>query len=697
MLPEHNKSNRLVNEKSPYLLQHAYNPVDWYPWSDEAFEKALCEDKPIFLSIGYSTCHWCHVMERESFEDAETANLMNQVFVSIKVDREERPDVDNIYMMVCQMMTGSGGWPLSVIMTPDKKPFFAGTYFPKESRYGRTGFKDLIKSIDDAWRSKRKEIELSAGEITNHLKETYSYNSTKELDLTILEYAYDNLEERFDSSHGGFGTAPKFPSPHNLMFLLRYWKRTGIQKALEMVTKTLIEMRRGGIFDQIGWGFHRYSTDRKWLVPHFEKMLYDQALLIMAYTEAFQADVNNEFKQTADEIVTYVLRDMTAAEGGFYSAEDADSESIEGKFYVWTQDELTDCLGKDDSELISKIYNTSKDGNFHGESTREYSGTNILHLTESSEAAISNDERIMKIREKLFEQRDKRIHPYKDDKMLTDWNGLMIAALAKAGRVFDNPKYTSAAELAFAFINNHLTTHDGKLIHRYRNGQSSISANIDDYAFIVWALLELYESTFKKSYIDRAVQLTGISLKHFWDEVNGGFFFSPDYGEPLIVRTKEYYDGAIPSGNSVFAQNLIRLARITADVKYENYAERIFESVSLMVSKNPQEFTQLLSALDFAFGPAYEVIIAGDYSDEKTREILSGLSHHFIPNKVIILVDQSNPDLNLSYDHLKSYTAIDSKPAIYVCKNFACNLPTKNIEEALKQLEGGSKNYFLNE
>ena len=686
MSPTHNRSNRLVNEKSPYLLQHAYNPVDWYPWSDEAFEKALCEDKPIFLSIGYSTCHWCHVMERESFEDAETANLMNQVFVSIKVDREERPDVDNIYMMVCQMMTGSGGWPLSVIITPDKKPFFAGTYFPKESRYGRTGFKDLIKSIDDAWRSKRKEIELSAGEITNHLKETYSYNSTKELDLTILEYAYDNLEERFDSSHGGFGTAPKFPSPHNLMFLLRYWKRTGIQKALEMVTKTLIEMRRGGIFDQVGFGFHRYSTDGKWLVPHFEKMLYDQALLIMAYTEAFQANAKIEFKTTVDEIVTYVLQDMTAPEGGFYSAEDADSEDVEGKFYVWTQDELTKCLGKDDSELISKIYNTSKDGNFHDELTRVYSGTNILHLTESSAAEINNDERIMKIREKLFEQREKRIHPYKDDKILTDWNGLMIAALAKSGRIFDNPKYISAAELALTFITDHLTTHDGKLIHRYRNCQSNISANIDDYAFIVWALLELYESTFKKSYIHRAIQLTEISLKHFGDEANGGFFFSPDYGESLIVRTKEYYDGAIPSGNSVFAQNLLHLARITADVKYENYAERIFESASLMVSKNPQAFTQLLSALDFAFGPAYEVIIAGDYSDEKTREILSGLSHHFIPNKVIILVDPSNPELNLPYDYLKSYTTIGTKPTIYLCKNFACNLPTTDIEEALKQL-----------
>ncbi|MHB8907170.1 MAG: thioredoxin domain-containing protein, partial [Melioribacteraceae bacterium] len=339
------KPNRLINEKSPYLLQHAYNPVDWYPWNSEAFEKAEREDKPVFLSIGYSTCHWCHVMEHESFEDEETALLMNQTFVSIKVDREERPDIDNIYMMVCQIMNGTGGWPLSIIMTPDKKPFFSGTYFPKESKYGRIGLKDLIMKIDDAWKTKRKDIEESAEEITNYLKESYPASGSEQLSSAIFNDAFLNFEKRFDSTHGGFGTAPKFPSPHNLMFLLRYWKRTGTQQALEMVTKTLIEMRHGGIFDQVGFGFHRYSTDAKWLVPHFEKMLYDQALLLMAYTEAYQTTGNGNFKKTADEIVTYILRDMTSADGGFYSAEDADSEGVEGKFYLWTQHELIELLG----------------------------------------------------------------------------------------------------------------------------------------------------------------------------------------------------------------------------------------------------------------------------------------------------------------------------------------------------------------
>ncbi len=680
------KSNRLISEKSPYLLQHSLNPVDWYPWGDEAFEKAKREDKPIFLSVGYSTCHWCHVMERESFEDQETANLMNQVFVSIKVDREERPDIDNIYMMVCQMMTGSGGWPLSVIMTPDKKPFYSGTYFPKESRYGRIGFKDLIRSIDEAWKSKRAEIEKSSIEITNHLHESYSSNSTKKIETKIFNEAFKNFEERFDSTHGGFGSAPKFPSPHNLMFLLRYWKRTGIQKALDIVTKTLTEMRRGGIYDQIGFGFHRYSTDSKWLVPHFEKMLYDQALLTMAYTEAYQATGITEFGKTADEIITYILRDMTSPGGGFYSAEDADSEGIEGNFYVWTRDELINLFGKKDAELISKFYNTSREGNFQEEATRAFSGANIFHLTDSSAIDIQDNDRFTTIRTKLFEHRENRVHPYKDDKILTDWNGLMIAALAKAGRVFDNPTYISAAERAVAFINDHLTTPDGKLIHRYRNGDSGITANLDDYAFIVWALLELYESTFKVNYLEQAIQLTEISIQHFEDNKNGGFFFSPDYGEQLIVRTKEYYDGAIPSGNSVFAQNLLRISRITADSKYENLADKLFTSASSILSKNPQAFTQFLSAFDFANGPSYEVIVAGDFENLAVRNILSGLSGRFIPNKTVILAQGKNHPQSLNYNYLDSYTMINKQPAIYICKNFVCSLPTTDINEAFKQL-----------
>ena len=625
-------------------------------------------------------------MEHESFEDKETADLLNQVFVSIKVDREERPDIDNIYMMVCQMMTGSGGWPLSVIMTPDRNPFYAGTYFPKETKYGRIGFKDLIKRIDETWRSKRKDVEKSSIEFTDHLYKTYSQNSSAQIDENIFTQAFNNFEKRFDSTYGGFGSVPKFPSPHNLMFLLRYWKRTDSQKALNIVVKTLTEMRRGGIFDQIGFGFHRYSTDSKWLVPHFEKMLYDQALLTMAYTEAYQATGNSEFAETVNEIATYILRDMTSHDGAFYSAEDADSEGAEGKFYVWTQDELIEILGKEDAEIIFSLYNVSYEGNFHDEATHQFSGANIFHLTDSSANDFRNDEHITSILKKLFDHREKRVHPYKDDKILTDWNGLMIAALAKAGRVLANPSYISAAERAAEFINEYLTISDGKLIHRYRDGDSNITANLDDYAFMVWALFELYESTFKTRYINQAIQLTEFSIHHFWDEENGGFFFSPDYGENLIVRTKEYYDGAVPSGNSIFALNLLRLSRITADSKYEDLAGKLFDSTSQYMMQSPQAFTQLLCAFDFAKGPSYEVIVAGDLSKKETQAVITKLTKPFIPNKVIILADSTNADGNLPFRYLKSYSAIDSRPTIYVCKNFTCNLPTTDIDEALHQL-----------
>ncbi len=443
------KPNRLINETSPYLLQHSNNPVDWYPWCDEAFQKAADEDKPVFLSIGYSTCHWCHVMEKESFEDEEVADLMNNVFVSIKVDREERPDIDHIYMMVCQMMTGSGGWPLSIIMTPDRKPFFAGTYFPKENRYGRIGFKELIRSIDNVWKTKRNDIIESADDITNYLKQIYRKDSAANITEEIVDKAFDHFAKRFDDQYGGFGSSPKFPSPHNLMFLLRYWKKTGNQLALEMVTKTLTNMRMGGIYDHVGFGFHRYSTDKEWLVPHFEKMLYDQAMLIIIYSEAYTATGNCEFNKTAEEIIEYLLRDMDADNGGFYSAEDADSEGEEGKFYVWTKSELLDILGTEDADFATRLFNTTETGNFLEESTKKYNGTNILHLKKplmnlSEDLGITYDElnlKIESIRKKLYDYRKNRILPFKDDKILLDWNALMIAALSIAGRSFNNKKY----------------------------------------------------------------------------------------------------------------------------------------------------------------------------------------------------------------------------------------------------------------
>ncbi|MGH7890123.1 MAG: thioredoxin domain-containing protein, partial [Thermodesulfobacteriota bacterium] len=476
------KPNRLISEKSPYLLQHAHNPVDWYPWGEEAFVKAKNEDKPIFLSIGYSTCHWCHVMENESFEDEEVAKLMNDAFVSIKVDREERPDIDSIYMTVCQMLSQGGcGWPLNIIMTPDKKPFYAATYIPKENRHGRAGMLEFIPRIKEIWKTQRDNVLDSADQITSAIRQASQVSNEKkgkELDGSTFEKAYDQLAQNFDTVHGGFGRAPKFPTPHNLLFLLRCWKRTGKDKALEIVEKTLSAMRRGGIYDHVGFGFHRYSTDPEWLVPHFEKMLYDQAMLSMAYIEGYQATGNRDYEKTAREIFTYVLRDMTSPDGGFYSAEDADSEGEEGKFYLWTEDEIRKVLNKEESDLVMKVFNVEKGGNFSDEATGRKTHSNIFHLSGSLSDAASLlnlereqlERRIETAREKLFSVREKRIHPHKDDKILTDWNGLMIAALAKGASAFDEPKYAEAAGRAVGFILSRMQKSDGELLHRYRDG-----------------------------------------------------------------------------------------------------------------------------------------------------------------------------------------------------------------------------------
>lgn len=473
------KSNRLILEKSPYLLQHAYNPVDWYPWGSEAFEKAKREDKPIFLSSGYSTCHWCHVMEKESYEDEEVAKLMNEVFISIKIDREERPDIDGIYMNVCQAMTGSGGWPLNIIMTPEMKPFFAGTYIPKESRYGRKGMLELLPEISDIWKKNRGEAESLAVQVISSLSE--EQGAGEELKVDVLHVAYEQLLDAFDEQHGGFGGAPKFPTPHNLTFLLRYWKRTGDKMALRMVERALTAMSMGGIYDHVGFGFHRYSTDARWLVPHFEKMLYDQALLAMAYTEVYQAIGNEEFKRTACEVFTYVMRDMTSPEGGFYSGEDADSEGVEGKFYVWTEEEIDLALGKD-SELMKKVFGIDKYGNFREEG--KSSGKNILYQRKTlpelvADLKLSADDisgRMVDAKQKLFAVREKRVHPGKDDKILADWNGLMIAAFAKGAQAFDEPAYAEAACRAADFILSRMRGKDGRFFHRYREGEPAIMA-----------------------------------------------------------------------------------------------------------------------------------------------------------------------------------------------------------------------------
>ncbi len=685
------KSNRLIKEQSPYLLQHAYNPVDWFPWSDEAFEKAAAEDKPIFLSIGYSTCHWCHVMEKESFEDEEVAGLMNRVFVSIKVDREERPDIDNIYMMVCQLMNGNGGWPLSIIMTPDRKPFFSGTYFPKENRYGRIGFKELIENIEEAWRGRRKEIFESSEQITGYLKNIFKKESSTKIDEKILETAFESFANRFDNQYGGFGSSPKFPSPHNLMYLLRYWKRSGDQKALEMVTKTLTQMRLGGIFDHVGLGFHRYSTDREWLVPHFEKMLYDQALLIIAYTEAYLATKEESFKTTAEEIIEYLIRDMQSEEGGFYSAEDADSEGEEGKFYVWRHEEIIDAVGNDDAEFITRVFNIKKEGNFLEESTKKLIGANILHLTKSNdhqakEFNISAQEMMNKlefIRRKLFTFREVRIHPFKDDKILTDWNSLLIAALSIAGRAFNNTTYSNIAAVCADFILSKMRTPKNELLHMYRKGSASIEGKLDDYAFFIYGLIELYQSTFEPRYIEEALRLCDIAIDKFRDEENGGFFFTSGNDKTLVVRTKEIYDGAIPSGNSVMFNNLLRISRITSDHIYEEYAQKLLEAFSDNINRAPSGSTFLLGSFDFMFGNSYEIIIVNKERNKELEALLSELNKHYIPNKVIILKTDT---MNLPFEYLNNYSTDSDLPLIYVCRNFHCELPTNDIKEAISKM-----------
>ena len=689
--------NRLRYEKSPYLLQHADNPVDWYPWGEEAFERAKALDRPVFLSIGYSTCHWCHVMEHESFEDREVAGLMNKMFVSIKVDREERPDIDQVYMTVSQLLTGRGGWPLTIILTPDKKPFYTATYIPKNSRFGTVGMMDLIPRIGLLWESKREDIAASADRVTDILGHSVPDKGGGDLDGEILKHAFDEMAESFDTEHGGFGTAPKFPSPHNLGFLLRYWKRTDEPDALSIVEKTLDEMQMGGVYDHLGGGFHRYSTDREWRVPHFEKMLYDQALLTIAYIDAYLVTGNEAYALTAKQTLEYLLRDMKDTGGGFYSAEDADSEGEEGKFYLWTEDEVRKLLEEREAEAFVAAYNIEAGGNYLEEATGSRTGRNILYrersLNDEARDLGASEEELREVldtaKEKLFRHRQGRVHPHRDDKILTDWNGLAIAALAKAGRALEEPRYTEAAAGAAEFILSEMRTEDGRLLHRYREGEAKVDAYTDDYAFMVWGLLELYESTFEPEYLKEAVTLNEDLIEHFWDTENGGFYFSADDGERLLIRTKEFYDGAIPSGNSVAMMNLLRLGRITGDSKMEDSASEIASSASQSVQKAPRAFTALLSSLDFGLGPTLEVVISGAAAAADTKEMLRAVSGTYAPHDIVLFRD---PDGNCSAiddiaPWVKEMGKVDDRAAAYVCEGRTCMLPTTDVGRLLEAIE----------
>jgi uncharacterized protein YyaL (SSP411 family) len=660
-------SNHLVDEKSPYLLQHAENPVDWYPWGEAAFERARLEDKPIFLSIGYSTCHWCHVMERESFENEQIAAVLNRYFVPIKVDREERPDVDRIYMTFVQATTGSGGWPMSVFLTPDRKPFFGGTYFPPDNRYGRPGFMTILQSLARAWSEDRAKIDESSKSVIGQLAQLSEGSAGRPaLDEQVSDSAYQYFRRSFDTKYAGFGGAPKFPRPVVLNFLLRYYARTHNDEALEMVLQTLKAMAEGGMNDQLGGGFHRYSVDERWFLPHFEKMLYDQAQLAISYLEAFQITHDPFYAQVARATLDYVLRDMTDPEGGFYSAEDADSvidpahphEKGEGAFYVWTRQELDAILGHPGASIFSDRYGVETDGNVHNDPHGEFPGKNILYVKRTG----ADDDGASKA--KLLEARSKRVRPHLDDKVLTAWNGLMISAFAKAAQILDDPRYAQAARRAADFILSRMYQPEtGILLRRYRAGDAAIPGFLDDYAFFAQALLDLYQTEFHAHDLELAIKLTGTMLEAFSDSENGGFFATPAGDPNLVLRMKDDYDGAEPSGNSIALLNLLRIAHITGDAKYEQAAEHALNGLAARISHQPVAVPQMLVALEYARAKKREVVLAtGPGIEDFLRELRS----RFLPYTAVLL---DRP----------GFGPVDGKATAYVCENFACQLPTTDL------------------
>jgi uncharacterized protein YyaL (SSP411 family) len=657
-------TNRLAKEKSPYLLQHAHNPVDWYPWGPEAFEKAKKEDKPIFLSIGYSTCHWCHVMEHESFEDEEVAKILNENFVPIKVDREERPDVDQIYMACVQAMTGQGGWPLSAWLTPDLKPFMGGTYFPKETRFGRPGFVTILTQLSEIWKNKRGEIEKSAGQITEQIRKNAGVGEPGEVDLdTTFKKAFDQVGRAHDPSNGGFSDAPKFPHSTTISWLLRHHRRTGSAEALHMAEWSLREMARGGIYDQLGGGFHRYSTDATWLVPHFEKMLYDNALLASCYLEAYQLTRNEFYARIARETLDYVLRDMTSKEGGFFSAEDADSESIEGKFYVWNPGQVAEVLGDKDGARFMKAFDVTPGGNWEPHEESIPKNQSVLHVVGDGEFGD--------LKKKLFEARSKRIRPHLDDKVLTSWNGLMISAMAQAAQTLGEEKYRRAAERAARFL---LTTHrrDGKLLRTSRLGEAKLEGYLEDYACLAAAMVDLYETTFEGSYFEEARRLVIQAVDLFWNDRTGGFFSTAKDHEALIVRMGEEFEGPMPTANSVMVMTLLKLFDLTGEAFFRDYAEKTIRSFKSGLERYPIGHAWMLCGMDYLKGPSKEIVIAGP----DPGPMLKVIRARFLPNKVVALADGK-----AKIPILEGRVPAGGKTTAYVCENMSCQKPVTDPAE----------------
>jgi len=673
--------NKLGHESSPYLLQHAKNPVHWHAWNEEALGRAKKENKPIFLSVGYSSCHWCHVMAHESFEDEEIAKIMNENFVNIKVDREERPDLDDIYQKACQMTTGQGGWPLSVFLTPDQRPFYVGTYFPALDSYGRPGFGSLCRQLAQSWKEKPKDIEKAADSFMQNLGNLQQHQAPSKIDKSILDEAAINLLQIADATYGGFGQAPKFPNASNLSFMFRYSKLSGISKFQKFALLTLKKMAKGGIFDQIGGGFHRYSTDARWLVPHFEKMLYDNALLPIVYSEAYQITKDPFFGNVVKKTLDYVIREMTSSGGTFFSAQDADTNGEEGQTFVWKKQEIEKILGQD-SEIFCIYYDVTDGGNFEGNTilANNINASSLGFKFGKSEPEIEN--LISKCSEKLLEIRNKREQPGKDDKIITSWNGLMVSAFLSGYRITDNSKYLDAAKQSIDFFESNFEKNH--ILHRtFKNAEPKLNGYLDDYAYMANASVDMFENTSQPKYLSFATNLANYLITHFWDDSTNGFFFTSDDHEKLIMRPKNNYDLSMPSGNSVAAYVLLKLYHITQNKQFLEIAKKIIESQAISAAENPFAFGYLLNALYLYYQKPTEITIIND----KNSELISSLRKKFLPESIMVLVEnQSNLEALSKHPFFSGKEFQNDKTTVFVCKNFSCSLPLSDLSEIEKEL-----------
>ena len=680
-------ANRLINETSPYLLQHANNPVDWYPWGEEALEKARTEDKPILLSIGYSACHWCHVMERESFEDPNVASLMNRSFVSIKVDREERPDLDSIYMQAVQALTGQGGWPMTVFLKPSGEPFYGGTYFPPEDRGQMPGFPRLLRAMDEVYRTRRTDIDNASAQLVDRLRQTSRMKSQSDLlHKDLLEEAFLHLSPGFDEENGGFGGAPKFPQPMIYDFLLRYSHSSRNPKALHMLNLSLEKMALGGMYDQLGGGFHRYSTDSYWLVPHFEKMLYDNALLSKLYLHAYQSTGHELYLRIVQETLDYVLREMTSKEGGFYSSQDADSEGEEGKFFVWTPQQVQEVLGREDAKIFCAYYDITPTGNFEG--------SNILNVPLDAEVVMDQvdvdpdvlEDILSEGKRKLLEVRNRRIAPDRDDKVLTAWNGLMLRSFAEAAAALGRQDYKDAVVANADFVTRNLQQ-EGRILRTYKDGQARLNGYLEDYSFLADGLIAVYELTFDSRWLDEAQRVADGMIALFWDQEDQVFYDTGKDHETLLVRPRDIFDNAAPCGSSVAADALMRLALLTGNEEYRNFAAAVLRSMGPMLSQYPNGMGRWLAALDFYLSEPKEIAIVGPKDSPDVKAMVEVVHGQYLPNRVLAATEQGDPAGSHSMPLLRHRTMVSGAPAAYVCHNYVCQLPVTDPADLASQLE----------